>query len=163
MSSKLDSLLGMTPRDLVYMWLGITRWNFVYNIPLDIVHLYCAYIWNLMWKLGILCLRFRWDLPRMFDDSFGEYMDIYSCWNSICRVGIWREIFNVFDELLVEVFHRGVLIYGRGFYFAFTWDGLWFGFSRDEHVSLHPCMPRLFYRRLHVHLYDCCIVLFIPC
>jgi len=26
------------------------------------------------------------------------------------------EISDVFDELLVEVFHRGVLICGRGFY-----------------------------------------------
>jgi len=65
----------------------------------------------------------------MFDDGFGEYMDIYSCRDSIRRVGIWIWISDVLmscllKHLIVEfwfvdvdfddVFHRG--FYGWRFH-----------------------------------------------
>ena len=114
-SSKLDSLLGMTPRDLVYMWLGITRCIFVFNIIFDIVHLYFIYLRIWCWNWGFCAWDFDGIYRGCFDDGFGEYMDIYPCRNSICRVGIWIWISDVLDEMIVEVFHRGVLVCGCGF------------------------------------------------
>ena len=68
-----------------------------------------------MLKLGIFAWDFDGDIRGCLNEGFGEYMYIYPCRDSICRVGIWIEISDVFDDLLVEVFHRGVLDCGRGF------------------------------------------------
>ena len=97
-----------------------------------------------MLKLGIFAWDFDGDFRGCLDDGFSEYIYIYPRKDSICRVGIWIEISDVFDDLIVEVFHRGDLVCGCGFSSHFHEIDLMKGFFVGLIHSISYLYARLF-------------------